>query len=245
MTKTKPTINQQELEIIEYTDPVSAKSSNKLKKTEESSSKYMMQGGFIHESQLLQMMQRTPKAHIFKRPGKGGQVWEFVTGTYVKKILNYVFGWNWDFEIVSHEEKYGQVIVEGKLTVRAGKHAVVKMQYGRADIKFKKGTKDAVDYGNDLKAATTDALKKCAAELGIANDIYGKNEFKELKKPEVKKGLVDQSSTQTDDHKWRNKLGQFLKDNPEVLTSMDYTDSLETEELAQSTYTRLLSEITN
>ena len=37
-----------------------------------------------------------------------------------------------------------------------------------------------LDYGNDLKAATTDALKKCASELGIASDIYGANEFKEI-----------------------------------------------------------------
>lgn len=58
---------------------------------------------------------------------------------------------------------------------------VVKEQFGRADIKFKRDSKDMVDYGNDLKAATTDALKKCAAELGIASDVYGKNEFKEIK----------------------------------------------------------------
>jgi hypothetical protein len=32
-----------------------------------------------------------------------------------------------------------------------------------------------------MKAAATDALKKCAAELGIASDVYGKNEFKEIK----------------------------------------------------------------
>ena len=34
--------------------------------------------------------------------------------------------------------------------------------------------------GNDLKAATTDALKKCASELGIASDIYAPNEFKAI-----------------------------------------------------------------
>ena len=48
-------------------------------------------------------------------------------------------------------------------------------------MKKKKDGTGYVDYGNDLKAATTDALKKCASELGIASDVYGKNEFREIK----------------------------------------------------------------
>ena len=50
------------------------------------------------------------------------------------------------------------------------------MQFGRSDIKFKNEwidgkkipTKEPLDLGNDLKSATTDALKKCASEIGIA-----------------------------------------------------------------------------
>ena len=79
----------------------------------------------------------------------------------------------------------GQVWVQGRLTIRNPKTfapIVIKEQFGGADIKFKKGTKVPLDYANDLKAAATDALKKCASELGIASDIYGKNEFKELGK---------------------------------------------------------------
>jgi len=79
------------------------------------------------------------------------------------------------------------------------------MQFGRADIKFKTETRKdeqgnvmmkkdnygntkpkrfptniPLDLGNDLKAAATDSLKKCASELGIASDIYGAKEFKEI-----------------------------------------------------------------
>ena len=36
-----------------------------------------------------------------------------------------------------------------------------------------------LDYGNDLKSACTDSLKKAASLLGIASDIYGKSEFKQ------------------------------------------------------------------
>lgn len=136
----------------------------------------------IEQEQILHIIQRTPASHIYKRPAKGGGQWDYVTGVYVKKVLNYVFGWNWDFEVVGEEEKHKQVVVKGKLTVRdKNDNAIIKMQFGRASVKYKKDTEEPLDYGNDLKAATTDALKKCASELGIASDIYGKNEFKDIK----------------------------------------------------------------
>lgn len=135
----------------------------------------------LFEQQLIYILQRTPKDHIYQRPGKGGANWDYVTGAYVKKVLNYVFAWNWDFEVKSKEEKYGQIVVEGRLTVRTKSGvSIVKEQFGRADIKYKKNTQTPLDYGNDLKAASTDALKKCASELGIASDVYAKEEFKQL-----------------------------------------------------------------
>ena len=142
--------------------------------------KYMIPKTWMSERQVLKMVEQTPKQHVYTRPGKGGQVWTYVTGAYVEKVLNYVFGWNWDFEIVKQEEAHNQVVVTGRLTVKdnAG-HAVTKMQIGRADIKYKKDTKETLDFGNDIKAAATDALKKCASLLGVASDIYGRNEFKE------------------------------------------------------------------
>lgn len=135
----------------------------------------------ILPEQILHMMQRTPKDHVYSRPAKGGGNWDFVTGTYVEKVLNYTFGWDWDHEVKQVIESNGQVIILGRLTVRTinGK-TIVKEQWGRADVKYKKGTQTPLDYGNDLKAATTDSLKKCASKLGIASDIYGKNEFKEI-----------------------------------------------------------------
>lgn len=136
---------------------------------------------FLSQQQILRIFQRTPASHVYRRPARGGGEWEYVTGTYAKKVLNYVFGWLWDFEVTQHGLQGDQLWVLGRLTVKDTRGtSVVKMQFGRADVKFKKGTKEPVDFGNDLKAATTDALKKCAAELGIASDVYGKNEFKEI-----------------------------------------------------------------
>jgi len=156
--------------------------------------------------QLLRILQRTPKNHIYTRPAKGGGQWDYVTGVYVKKVLNFVFGWMWSFEVKDTQEKHGQVIVTGRLTIhdKDGNPLLWKEDTGRADIKMKRDTNTPMDYGNDVKSANTDCLKRCASQFGVASDIYGKNEFSEIKesdfidlpkpvKQEVSKDLLDKS----------------------------------------------------
>jgi len=166
----------------------------------------------LTQQQLLFILQKTPKEHIYTRPAKGGGEWEYVTGVYVKKVLNYCFGWRWDFEIKEHGREGNLVWVLGRLTIKNQKNEpiIVKEQFGRADIKFKKGTKTPLDYGNDLKAAATDALKKCASELGIASDVYGKNEFREIQQED--KGYVppkDEIIGEVEEEKPRPKLEEL------------------------------------
>lgn len=132
--------------------------------------------------QLLSIGEVTPTEQIYERKGKGGKMFKYVRGSYIKDRLNKIFGWMWDFEVTQHGVEKNLIWVLGKLTVKDMKgHTITKMQFGRADIKYyrdrKKGT---VDFGNDLKAATTDALKKCASELGIARDVYSQQETKEI-----------------------------------------------------------------
>ena len=144
----------------------------------------------LNADQLGFLMKKTRKDNTYTRPAKGGGTWTFVTGSYVKKVLNLMFGWDWDFEIIEHKFDLNirQAYVLGKLTVRTGGKEIKKMQFGRVDIKFKTewtngkktSTNQPLDIGNDLKAASTDCLKKCASELGIAADIYAPNEFKEI-----------------------------------------------------------------
>jgi len=126
---------------------------------------------------MQHLLKKTPEKYIKKRPAKGGGQWEFVTGGYVKKCLNLMFGFDWDFEVVKFEVIGKQAIVLGKLTCRSGNKTIVKQQFGRQDIKYRKDTNEPMDLGNDLKGATTDSLKKCASEIGIASDIYNKEEF--------------------------------------------------------------------
>lgn len=135
----------------------------------------------LNQNQLALILKKTPQQYVKERPGKGGGKWKYVTGGYVKKCLNLMFGWDWDFEILSDQIVHGEVVVKGRLTCRTNGKTIVKTQYGNKDIMFKKGTEIPLSIGNDLKAAATDCLKKCAAEIGIAADIYNAEDFKEIK----------------------------------------------------------------
>jgi hypothetical protein len=168
----------------------------------------LVENSFLNEKQLKLITTKTPEKYTRTRPGKGGTPWIYVSGAYIKKMLNLAFGWDWDFNVISHQFdiNIGQAYVLGRLTIRNGGRTIIKEQFGRVDIKFKalkdeKGNyvKDAkgkniastepLDLGNDLKAATTDALKKCASEIGIAADIYAAEEFKEVEIVEVGQDL--------------------------------------------------------
>jgi hypothetical protein len=139
----------------------------------------------LNADQLKRILVKTPEQYIKKRPAKGGGQWDYVTGGYIKKCLNLLFGWDWSFEIVDDKIMAGEAIVKGKLTCHSNGRTIVKMQFGNKDVIYKKesdkdGNRVPLSIGNDLKAAATDALKKCAAEIGIAADIYNKEDFREI-----------------------------------------------------------------
>lgn len=137
----------------------------------------------LNEGQLKILLRKTPKQYIKQRPAKGGGQWSYVTGGYVRKVLNMLFGWDWDFEILDEKIliEAREVVVKGRLTCRSNGRTIIKTQYGNKDIICKRGTDTPLSIGNDLKAAATDALKKCAAEIGIAADVYNAEDFKEVK----------------------------------------------------------------
>lgn len=133
------------------------------------------------------LYKKTPGQHVHTRQGKGGQNFKYVTGAYVKSQLNRLFGFDWNFSIKQFDVKGNQAIVfgrlEGNIRDKDGKlvTTLVREQFGRADIKTLKSDRTKpVDFGNDLKAAATDALKKCASDLGIARDVYAADEYREL-----------------------------------------------------------------
>src|SRR5512146_2851112 len=99
---------------------------------------------------------------IRQRKGRNG-VLDYVEGHSVIQRLNEALEGAWSFEIVHHEIREEEVVVLGKLV--AGE--VTKMQLGASQVTRERESGALVSLGDDLKAAGTDALKKCATFLGV------------------------------------------------------------------------------
>jgi hypothetical protein len=127
---------------------------------------------YLSKAQLDFITQKTPPQFIKKRPGPGGTVFEYVEVGYIINMLNQAFGWDWDFRIQEVQIGKKQVWVRGELTVKTRGHTITKGQFGGADIKLNRSSGEPVSIADDLKAAASDCLKKCASMLGIAGDIY-------------------------------------------------------------------------
>jgi len=138
---------------------------------------------------FARLYQSTPSNVIKTRPGRGGINFKYVEGGYVKKELNEIFQGLWDFRILWKKIGKTQVVVEGELTCHLiiGKdnegrpilHKIVKTQYGGSDIKTNSAGR-IMSIADDLKSASTDALKKCASELGVASDVYWSEEVNNI-----------------------------------------------------------------
>lgn len=136
----------------------------------------------LNARQVDWILKKTPASAVKTRPGKGGGRWTYVKGSYIIKVLNLMFGFDWDFEILEQFTEGGEAIVKGKLTCRnAEGKAIVKTDFGNKEIITKRGTDKPLSLGNDYKAAATDCLKRCARQIGIAQDVYNPDDFKEVR----------------------------------------------------------------
>jgi hypothetical protein len=107
---------------------------------------------------------------IKQREGRNGTL-DYVEGHSVIARLNDAFDGHWSFEIVRHDilEDRNEILVVGKLSAEG----VVKMHFGASRIERDETTKEILCLADDLKAAGTDALKKCATFLGVGLHLYG------------------------------------------------------------------------
>ncbi len=177
----------------------------------------------LNQNQIQKIWNSTPQRFKYTRPAKGGGQWTYIKASYVRKVLDSVFGFNWSFDIETTvaeafevAKMTGGIVVKGTLTARVkvdGEWVELrKTQFGRADVKWQmvaatgpdgqviyetdtygkrkpkktrkldefSGSPMPLDLGNDFKAATSDALKKCASLFGIGADVYEASEFQEI-----------------------------------------------------------------
>ena len=180
----------------------------------------------LTEKQLNILLKKTPAKYVHKRPAKGGGTWEYVTGGYVKKVLNLMFGFDWDFEVLDEKILEDEAIVKGKLTCRTGGKTIVKMQYGNKDIVRMRSNGKPISIGNDLKAAATDALKKCAAEIGIAADIYNKLDFNEVQVVEESRPDFYQEIAKAKTREELDLLWSAMDEKEQINYKVAYTNRL-------------------
>lgn len=95
-----------------------------------------------------------------KRRQSGDVVLDYLDGATVIQRLNDAFNAEWSFEILEHLIQEKEILVLGKLTA----NGFTKTQFGN------KAREDSA--GDDLKAATTDCIKKCATLFGIGLQLY-------------------------------------------------------------------------
>jgi len=107
---------------------------------------------------------------IKQRQGTFGQTLDYLEGHTVIARLNEVFKSNWSFQVISHEILENEVVVLGELTC----DEIRKSQFGCSAIARNKDTGKIISLGSDLKAASTDSLKRCAMLLGIGLQLYAK-----------------------------------------------------------------------
>src|SRR5438552_5137999 len=127
---------------------------------------------------------------IKQRKGLDGDVLDYIEGAAVIQRLNDVFNAEWSFEILDHHIYEREVVILGKLTAQG----IGKCQFGKSKITRTKETKTEVSIGDDLKAATTDAIKKCATLFGVALHLYFENGAADEKSP-ASNGRGDDSPT--------------------------------------------------
>ena len=109
-----------------------------------------------------------PVEAIKQRKGNFGNVLDYAESSTVIQRLNDVLEGRWSFEILNYQVDPDEVIVKGQLTVAS----LVKQQFGGSKITRQKESGEPVSISDDLKAAASDCLKKCASLFGVGLYLY-------------------------------------------------------------------------
>lgn len=134
---------------------------------------------------------KTPITEVRKRPMRGGGEANYVNTYYMTRQLLLITGFRWASEYLEDKARPNwdspiEVGVKVKVTIWdkngtpyshtcwGGKDVV---RYTKDDSRGNYKAGDIISLFDDLKAAESDAIKKCISYFGVANDIYGGKEL--------------------------------------------------------------------
>lgn len=149
----------------------------------------------VTPEQFALLRGEVPPHAVFTREGPGGRPLKYIRHGWVRDTLTKCFGADWDYEILADfggqpyvmmdREVFGNragvpksvehhLTVHGQLTVRVRNPGdisqilavIVKSDFGSAVWR------DGIEFGDALKSASSDALKRCGLGLGIGASLY-------------------------------------------------------------------------
>lgn len=122
-----------------------------------------------------------PKELIRYREGQKKKQLAYVETIHYIDRLNEAFGYQWSWEVLSETVTDTEVYCRGRLTVEIDGKTVVKEAYGGKDLTivdvWDKATRQVTgkkpfSIADDLKSASSDALKKASSLLSIGGHLY-------------------------------------------------------------------------
>jgi len=110
---------------------------------------------------------------IKQRDGGFGKKLDYIEGHKVISRLNEAFTHNWSFNILTREILNDHAVVHVQISVPDDEgRTIIKDGIGGKKLAKKRGSNEYLDVGNDIKAATTDALKVAARLFGVGLHLY-------------------------------------------------------------------------
>jgi hypothetical protein len=158
----------------------------------------------INQQQLMTLWEPTPEHAIKFRPGPGGRSMPYVPHGFVEFKLNKAFGGDWDIEPMPVFNGSVFHLQQSTLAPRGGKETVVyyltvmckltvrvrnpeTMEVIATIVKMEPGSSQWFpenEFGDALKSACSDSLKRCGLRLGIALDLYYDDNREQVNKQE-------------------------------------------------------------
>lgn len=134
----------------------------------------------VYERLVEKFPEKYLKRRILNEGTRDEKVIEYIGGDRVVERLNEVVGVaNWSFTCVDRivDIDIGHIAVLGRLEVSIDGIVTIKEQWGSSVVETYSNGR-VVCLGDNIKAATTDSLKKCATLVGIGLYLYDSESMK-------------------------------------------------------------------
>lgn len=152
-------------------------------------------------SDLYQKLSEHFPREMERTLNKGGANLTYIPVSEVINRMNKVLGVdNWSFSIKGYTEIGDSIVAHVAVVVIIDGKEVTREGVGGQKIKRIKATGLAVDYGDEVKGAVSDALKKAVQTLGVGLYLARSEDAMEIE------NVIDASNTPPSEHEtqWEN-----------------------------------------